>query len=1192
MPFTPVDPKQDFPKLEEEILALWEREKIFEKSVAKDAPKGNFIFFEGPPTANGRPGLHHVLARAFKDLIPRYKTMQGYRVERKAGWDTHGLPVELEVEKQLGISGKKEIENLVSGDPGKSIAFFNAKSRESVWRYKEEWERLTKRMGFWIDLQNSYITYEASYIETLWWIIRKIWDSKDKEGNPMFYRGHKVLPYCPRCGTALSSHEVAQGYRDVTEASVYVKFRLKAQSSKLKEEKSSSLEPSALSLEQSYLLAWTTTPWTLPGNVALAVGKDITYVEVRQGSEIYYLAKDRLSILEGTYEIVRELKGNELVGMTYEPLFDIAATQNAVSHQAHVADFVTTTDGTGIVHTAVMYGEEDYELGEKLGLPKHHTVDAEGKFTEEVNLSSGSLKGVFVKDAEQRIIEDLTVRGLLYKTEAHTHTYPFCWRCATPLLYYAKDSWFIRMSALREVMAEENNKIHWVPLHTGSGRFGNWLKEAKDWAFSRERYWGTPLPIWRCTARECRHEICIGSFNELTSRRLLPQGEYPVFLLRHGEADNNVHNILSGDLAHDTHHLTRLGEAHITEVAMSLKGRVDAVVTSPFMRTRETAEIIARVTHAELTVDERLHEVNFNVWNHHPIKEFEKRFPRRHEEEESPGDGVESLVAIRSRMRAAFDDIVKQYPEGRVLIVSHADPLLMLMDSLSGGKETHHLQTGELTIVSTTGNISIVTDPHRPFIDAVKLACEKCGGVMERVPEVADVWFDSGSMPFAQWHYPFEHRDKLEKEGFYPADYICEAVDQTRGWFYTLHAIGTLLGRGLAYRNVISLGHILDEKGQKMSKSKGNVIDPFMVMAKEGADILRFHFYAMNAPGLPKRFSLKELTERKRAFLLTLWNTYSFFVTYANTHRWQPPRTATPAPTHLLDHWIVARLNETIASVVKRLEGYHIFGATRAIEQLVTDLSTWYVRRSRDRFRDGDPTALATLYSVLVSLTKLLAPFMPFLAEALYQNLVRSQEGKLESIHLEAFPVVRESEIDYELLKRMELLRQYVERGHALRMRREVKVRQPLGKMNVLGAGLNHEEQTLLLEELNIKEFDVALTVDEEKNILASEELKVGEKVNVVIIDFTLTDELRREGMVRELSRQIQALRQHAKLSLHDQIELVVSTENQINKEVWNEVLPKVQATRLVIDLNVERVLVHDEAEGSWGTIKIGIRKV
>jgi isoleucyl-tRNA synthetase len=945
-----------FPALEAETLERWKRERIFQKTLEQTKNGPRFVFFEGPPTANGKPGIHHVLARAFKDVIPRFQTMQGYFVERKAGWDTQGLPVELEVEKQIGVSGKKDIEKY-------GIVKFNEQCKESVWMYKEEWEKLTERIGFWLDLEHPYITYDKNYIETLWWIFKQIWEKK------LLYKDYKVVPQCPRCETALSSHEVAQGYEKVTEDSVYLKFELVD-------------EPG------TFVLAWTTTPWTLPGNVALAVGKEIPYVALkltRKGNaEIVILAKssvprvfestefegiDLVKVLHGTgvgstggptmgdysIELIREYLGEELLGKKYKPLFPIPDFEKSEkAYTIYPADFVSTEEGTGIVHTAVMYGEDDYNLGQEVGLPKIHTVNPDGTFNDLVP----KWKGRFVKDAEveKEIVEDLRSRGLLYKEDPYEHDYPFCWRCHSPLLYYAKDSWFIMMSTLREELQKRNSKINWVPEYMKEGRFGEWLREVKDWAISRERYWGTPIPIWEC--EKCHERECIGSFAELAER--------------------------SGT--------------------------------------------------SEVTSD-------------------------------------------------AFD-------------------------------------------------------PHRPFIDAVTFSCS-CGGTMRRIPEVADTWFDSGAMPFAQWHYPFENKEQIEKGESYPAEYIAEAIDQTRGWFYTLLAIATLLGKDAPYQNVICLGHILDAKGQKMSKHIGNVVDPWQVINEYGADPLRFLLYTVNQPGEYKLFDSKQVGEVVRKTFLLLWNVVNYWEQFQQLGNVQP---IDPRQRPKLDQWLLARTTMLVEEVALWLEKFQITNAARSISVYINELSTWYVRRSRTRFKseghDRD-SAYQSLTDCLFVLTKVMAPFTPIIADVLYKRL----GGKRESVHLEEWP--RPSTHwkpagTLELIKQMETVRQIVELGHSLRAESGIKVRQPLEQLVVAGAHLDGDAANILQEELNIREIHFKQTLP-----TGAEWKKKEAGPLSAALDTTITDELLAEGWYREVVRQVNDLRKKSRLTFRDQIALSYATADE-----------------------------------------------
>lgn len=1010
MAFRKVDAKADFSKQEEEILSFWDKEKIFEKSLELRKDAKRYVFFEGPPTANAKPGLHHALARYFKDLFPRYKTMRGFLVERKAGWDTHGLPVEIAVEKELGISTKPEIEKY-------GVEKFNAKARQSAWEYKEDWEKFTRRSGFWLDLECPYITYDADYIESVWAILKKAWDDK------LIYQGYRVVPRCPRCGTTLSSHEVAQGYKEIEETSIYVKFKLKAVSG----------QRSAVGGD-TYILAWTTTPWTLPGHVALAVGKNIAYVKLKikndpptpeasewagklkvQEGDFYILAEELIQKVFGDekVEIVERYKGKDLVGMEYEPLFAEAIPKTTENYQnafkVYPADFVTLEDGTGVVHTAVMYGEDDYNLGEKVGLPKFHTVLPDGKFGPTVAKWAGRF--VKNKETEAEIVADLKERGLLFKEMAYKHDYPFCWRCETPLLYYASESWFIAMTKLRDKMLKSNQKINWVPDYFKEGRFGEWLREIKDWGISRERYWGTPLPFWMSADGD---SFCVGSFEELRQYQ-----------------------------------------------AASIKYQ-------------------------------------------------------------------------------------------------------------AGGKKPD------------TSNLIPDTnwDPHKPFVDDIVLV--KDGKEYKRVPEVLDVWFDSGSMPFAQWHYPFENKERIDPSAgsgqisgsSYPADFISEAVDQTRGWFYTLLAVATLMDKEAPYKNVICLGHIMDKNGKKMSKSKGNVVDPWKIFDTYGSDPLRWYLYTINQPGLPKNFDEEGVKQVVRRFMLTLWNTYSFFVTYANIDNFVLSDKQTVVPKNILDQWIWARRNQLVEQVSKELDGYNPMQACLAIEAFVDDLSNWYVRRSRRRFwrtvrhslgdggkgeNDADKQqAYIVLYSVLMDMTKLLAPFMPFLAETMYSNLKLDKEPI--SVHLTDWPssvlldsrtTDEQAQGDDKILVQMKLLRELVENGLNQREQASIKVRQPLAKFTVSAslADLPEVLEEILKDELNVKMIE------------RGKENK---------LDIKLTPQLQSEGLAREIVRAIQVLRKEGGLEITDRIKLL-----------WNSSAGEVkQAVKEFEDYIKTEVLADELSEG------------
>ena len=978
--FKPVDSRQSFPKMEEDILRFWKDNDIFLKSVEQRPEDELYVFYEGPPTANARPGVHSVLPRAFKDLFPRYKTMRGYRVPRKGGWDTHGLPVELEVERELGIKSKPEIEEF-------GVEEFNRLCRESVFRYVKELEELTDRIAFWIDMTDAYITYDNRYIESGWWIIKRFWD------GGLIYLDYRSTPHCPRCGTSLSDAEVALGYKeDTPDPSVYVKFRLTDESARAVASQAGE-RPSG----QVYVLAWTTTPWTLPGNTALAVKPDAGYDLVRADGEMLLVAAQlRQGALSEDGETVATVDGAVLVGLKYEPLYDPttwgvpalwfdpaqdgrlvqAAGINSVTNAYTIlaADFVSMADGTGVVHIAPAFGGEDFDLGKRNGLLFLQPVDLRGR------LPDGSpWPGQFVKDADRGIAEDLEKRGLLLRREVIRHTYPFCWRCDTPLLYYAKPTWYIRTTAVKESLIAGNEKINWYPDHIKHGRFGDWLRNNVDWALSRERYWGTPLPIWSCA-----------------------------------------------------------------------------------------------------------------------------------------GCGGYQAVGSRQQMR-------------------------------------------ELAV--NPAAVDALEDLHRPYIDRIELLCPQCEGVMRRIPELMDVWFDSGAMPYAQWHYPFENKETFRR--MFPADFICEAVDQTRGWFYTLHAEAVLLNslgeapENLSYRNVICLGHILDEKGRKMSKSLGNTVEPMAVIAQHGADALRWYLFTATRPGDARRFSSNLVSEALRRFLLTLWNTYSFFVTYANLDGFDPTAARQGERTEL-DQWVLSELNHLVQRVTESLDSYDPTTAGRLIQAFVEDLSNWYVRRSRRRFWRGEMdadklAAYHTLYTCLVTLAKLLAPFTPFVSEAIYRNLVGSVDGGApESVHLAAWPQADRSLIDQQLIEQTRLVMRIVSLGRAARSKSGLKVRQPLTQAVAfvqtewqVQSLKHHEEQ--ILEELNVKRLEVKdlgktfsapyavpddlLAAAGEGAVLANDEAGYA-----VAVDSRITPELADEGLARELVHRIQNLRKSAGFEISDRI--------------------------------------------------------
>ena len=1096
-----------------------------EKNLALRQAQGKkFIFYEGPPTANGLPHIGHFLTRAFKDLFIRYKTMRGFFVPRRAGWDTHGLPIEIEIEKELGLKSKKEIEKY-------GIAKFNKKARESVWRYKTEWEKFSKRIGFWLDFDNPYITHANDYIETLWHIVKQF----DKK--KFLYKGHKVLPWCPRCGTALSSHEVALGYESVTEDSVYVKFKIPG------------YERSPI-----YLLAWTTTPWTLPGNVALAVGKDITYVKGfvpnKEEIEFYIFAKDQLpkinEILGEDLDIVTEFPGSELVGWEYEPLFKVKKLKSKKSYKIYPADFVSTEEGTGIVHTAVMYGEDDYQLGEKIGLPKHHTVDKEGRFTEDVP----EFAGKYVKDTDKEIIDYLRNKNLLFKLEPYAHEYPHCWRCKTPLLYYAADSWFVKVTAVKKQLVANNKRINWIPSYIKEGRFGQWLSEVKDWAFSRDRFWGTPLPIWQC--EKCKENLVIGSLKELEKHRYRKPNRY--YIVRHAESTKNIdgREINSVKLESDKYDLTEKGVGQAGKLAKDLKrGKIDLIFCSPFLRARRTAGIIAEELGLEEKVDHRLKEIDHgsvcegkNYYaciskEEYPYKDFNTKF----------GPDGESRNDVRKRVFDFIKETESKYEDKNILIVSHRDPL-WLMEGISKNISEERLFSAKKNQIlgikddafklTKFGEKRVLTfdnyprdefgslDFHRPYIDEVSLKCPDCKGEMKRGPEVIDVWFDSGAMPFAQ-----NQKSKIKNQKIdFPADFITEGVDQTRGWFYTLLAVSTLLGKSAPYKNVISLGHVLDKDGKKMSKSVGNVVKPDYVIEKFGADVSRWWFYRVNQAGESKSFREEELKEINNGFVRVILNSLRFWQLYAvNKSKILNPKSETNSKFkiqnykfNLLDQWLLSRWNSLIVLVTKSLDQYDATAASRGIEKFVIeDLSNWWIRRSRDKFQSGENYSQKDLLRfVLLELSKLIAPFVPFLAEYLHGELHHNQKPSTLSVHFHDWPKADKKLIDEKLEEEMDLVRKIVSLGLAERKKGNIKVRQPLAslkiKYQILNIKINEELLDLIKEEVNVKEV-----VFEKGN----EEL-------LISLDVEITPALRAEGWVREFVRMIQDARRGAGYNYND----------------------------------------------------------
>ena len=1035
--YNKVPANMNFVEREKNIEKFWEDEQIFKKSIDSRKQGPTYTFYDGPPTANGKPHIGQVLTRVIKDMIPRYRAMKGYMVPRKAGWDTHGLPVELEVEKMLGLDGKEQIEQY-------GLEPFIEHCKESVWKYKGMWEKFSNTVGFWADMEHPYVTYHNSFIESEWWALKEIWN------KGLLYKGFKIVPYCPRCGTPLSSHEVAQGYKDVKERSAIAKFPVKG--------------------EDAYILAWTTTPWTLPSNVALCVNPDETYVKVKMKEDgtVYYMAQALCDTVlgEGTYDVLETFVGKDLEYKEYEPLFDYAVATCEKQHKKAfyiVCDnYVTLTDGTGVVHIAPAFGEDDSKVGRKYDLPFVQLVDGKGEMTKETPWA-----GMFCKKADPEVLKALRESGLLFSAPVFEHSYPHCWRCDTPLIYYARESWFIKMTAVKDDLIRNNNTINWIPESIGKGRFGDWLENVQDWGVSRNRYWGTPLNIWEC---ECGCQHAIGSQAELKS------------------------------------------------------------------------------------------------------------------------------------MSPNYTDVVKKY-----------------------AKEMDQEANGEVEL-------------HRPFIDDVTITCPKCGKQMHRVPEVIDCWFDSGSMPFAQHHYPFENKELFEQQ--FPADFISEAVDQTRGWFYSLLAISTLIFNKAPYKNVIVLGHVQDENGQKMSKSKGNAVDPFDALQTYGADAIRWYFYINSAPWLPNRFHGKAVIEGQRRFMGTLWNTYAFFVLYANIDNFDATKyTLEYDKLPVMDKWLLSKLNSLIKEVDDDLGNYRIPEAARALQDFVDDMSNWYVRRSRERFwakgmEQDKINAYMTLYTALVTVAKVAAPMIPFMTEDIYQNLVRSLDKEApESIHLCDFPVANEAHIDKDLEAKMEEVLKVVVLGRAARNTANIKNRQPIGRMFVKAeTALPEFYQEIIQDELNVKKVEFtddvrAFTsysfkpqlrtvgrkygkyVNEIKEILAgldgnqamdtlnetdllSFETQDGTKVELakedllidmaqvpgfvsegdnfvtVVLDTNLTPELIEEGFVREIISKIQTMRKEAGFEVMNHINVFQDGNDKLAEILKNhteEIKKEVLADNILI---------------------------
>ncbi|MBI2097105.1 MAG: class I tRNA ligase family protein, partial [Candidatus Sungbacteria bacterium] len=1038
------------------------------------------------------------------------------------------------------------------------------------------------RIAFWLDFKNAYITYERSYMETLWWIIAEWWKKN------LVYQDFKVRSWCTRCGTGLSSHEVALGYKSVVDTSVYIRFRLNSQDPRWK---------------NVSILSWTTTPWTLPGNVALAIGPEMQYVRVpdpEKKGNFLVVGQENLPLLMKQGVLPKDTRastsfpGKELIGLSYHSLFDVPTLASAASYQVYGADFVKGNEGSGIVHTAVMYGDDDYRLGKAVGLPAIHTVTEAGKF---IPTLGGGLGGKYVKskETESLLLAHLQRTGAIIREEAYEHEYPFCWRCDTPILYYARSSWWVRVNAVRRDLLKNNETINWVPSHLKRGRFGEWLKEEKDWAFSRERYWGTTLPLWRCQA--CGNTIAIASVAELASRALTSGNRY--ILMRHGEAESNAKDFISSWPEKIVSNLTERGQEQVRAAAADLnlkKEKIDLIATSDLPRTAQTAEILSReLGVSDVLADPRLREIDAGEMNGKPAKLYRSLFKTPGEKLHMGAPGGESLLKVRERVAGFFLAQEREYRNKTILVVTHADVAWMFASVMRGlsdkeiASEWQHgrgklFGFGERRLYEAKSfplNERGEVDLHRPYVDEIKIRCS-CGGVKTRVPEVADVWFDSGAMPFAQLHYPFEGKAEIDKKKFFPADFITEAVDQTRGWFYTLLAVSTLLGKGAPYKNVISLGHVLDRNGQKMSKSKGNVVSPWAMIEKYGVDAIRWYFYTVNAPGDPKKFDERDLASKLRGFMGTLWNSYLLLGTYSAGSISLSLRSRA-----LIDRWVLSRLSEVIGRVTEALEAYDVTSAARVIESFVIDdFSNWYLRRSRRRFqrpekkRERTEAAQTTAF-VLLTLAELTAPFAPFIAESIYQGLKKHVPAlKEESVHLRPWPKPQRSLYQEKLTKDMELIRRMA--ADALRQRAEagVKVRQPLAKLTIVKQeGLKRAAELLRLaqEEVNVKAITFA---------------PKGPKGVITMLDTIVTEALRREGMAREIVRNVQELRRDLDLMPRQRVTVqCLGSEKALSilKEWEKYIRRDVNAKRLCLGGQKKKFRIERSVEFGREKLWIGI---
>lgn len=1111
------------PEVEEKVLKFWQEKKIFEKSLKKTEKGKPFTFYDGPPFATGLPHYGHILASTIKDLIPRYQTMKGRFVRRRWGWDCHGLPIEEIVERILKISGKKQIEKI-------GIGKFNEICRSKVLEYAAEWKKVVERIARWVDFDNSYKTMDNEYMESVWWAFKEIY----KKG--LIYEGQKVLLYCPRCETPISNFEVAMdnSYKEVKEESIVVKFKIENKKFKVK--------------EPVYFLAWTTTPWTLPANVALAVGENISYVLAQKDNENLILAKNRLFSISGDYKILEEFTGEQLIGIKYKPLFGTIKSENAF--KVYPADFVTTDEGTGIVHIAPAYGEDDYRLGTKFGLPVVSLLDEKGRFNKK---APKIIQGLYFKESENVIKDDLEKRNLLFEKTLHLHSYPFCWRCGATLYYNAIPAWFVNIQKIKKALIESNIKeINWFPSHLKRGRYEKSIEAAPDWNISRNRYWGNPIPVWKC--QKCGNKRIIGSLAEIHQAVGGAKNNY--WVIRHGEAESNLQKII--DVGRKNIQLTKKGRKQIERAASKLKGKkIDFIFSSDVLRTKETAKIIATKLGKRVIFDKRLREINLSVLSGKSVKDYYLMFPSYEERFEKKVAGIETLEEVRVRLWDFLSELEKKYKNKNILIVSHEYPLWMLAAVAAGwGKSKaieekkkrdpeDFIRTGEIRkldfIVAPRNKLGEI-DLHRPYIDSIVFSCENCGGLMKRVPEIFDSWIEAGSMPFAEYHYPFENRKIFESR--LPAQFVAEYIAQTRAWFYVMHVISLILFGKAPFENVVTTGTILAEDGTKMSKSKGNFPDPWEVINKYGVDALRFYLMnsvVMKADNL--NFNVGDLEIIYRKVVIVLWNVYKYFELYADRGKLLRAN-LNKKSSFLLDRWLDVRTSQLLDKVTKSFDNYDTVEATRSIADYIDDLSLWYLRRSRKR---QDINFFKTLYRSLLVLSKIIAPVMPYLAEVLYQNLSFYSKNKFkESVHLEKWPAwqVKQTKQDALLLEKMAEVRRLASLILSKRMEAGIKVRQPLKEVKILPPKFQFPKELIeiLKDEVNIKKITFDSKIKEE-----------------IELDTKLTPELKEEGIIRELTRIVQFLRQKASLTPKERIVLTLELPEEFkiiverNKEVLKE---------------------------------------